>query len=457
MPRFIVLLFFLLVAPGSMFAQEVQVPFDSSGKIDVISSDIEQSLRLFPTYQHFLEARLFQQRDSSFILEVTSIVEGKHLRDRLPKTRQDVTQLRHAVDSLASERSLSVFLDQNSRSKFLVYETLFGTFVYGPFIIAASNPSGSAGTGIELVIGGLGYLIPSALTQNSTFTDGESSLALGGAFLGLGHGALIDVLATNGSPGKESFVLSTVTSIAETGIGYAVAHNTNMAEGTADVIRYCGLFGAVQGAGIGLLANNTNPSGSVISGLALAGSAGGFYAGTVLANNQKYSRGSASVLLTAGLFGTYITGILTAAAMTNSNFTSTDGRLLTVMTMAGNAGGVVLAHNLMSDKHYSTADGINVMLGTSAGYLIGTGVAYLILNGHANNNSLWTLAVPSVIGTVVGFALSVSTNGKGRGDDHSSNWKIDFNPGGFAGLLIKHNRPSNSTYATPIASVRYNW
>ena len=63
--RFISILILLLFFAGAAYAQEVQVPFDSSGSIQVVNQDLEKHLDLFPMYPHFLEARLYHEPDSS--------------------------------------------------------------------------------------------------------------------------------------------------------------------------------------------------------------------------------------------------------------------------------------------------------------------------------------------------------------------------------------------------------
>src|SRR5580704_16072606 len=92
------LLFFLLEC-GVLSAQEVQVPFDSSGTILVINQDLEKKLDLFPAHPHFLEARLYHEPDSGYILEVTSFENSQIVKDRLPINATQVKLLREKVDA----------------------------------------------------------------------------------------------------------------------------------------------------------------------------------------------------------------------------------------------------------------------------------------------------------------------------------------------------------------------
>ena len=76
-------LLFLIFSPVAGKAQEVQVAFDSAKTIQVINQDLEKKLDLFPTYPYFEEARLFQEPDSSYSVEITSDSSGRTLRGHL--------------------------------------------------------------------------------------------------------------------------------------------------------------------------------------------------------------------------------------------------------------------------------------------------------------------------------------------------------------------------------------
>ncbi|HZK75811.1 MAG TPA: hypothetical protein VFD13_02790 [Candidatus Kapabacteria bacterium] len=448
--KIISILFFLLFFSGEAFAQEVQVPFDSSGSIQIVNQDLEQRLDLFPTYPHFLEARLYHEPDSSYILEITSFENGQMVKDRIPKSANAVRLLREDVDARLGPQAPVVKLDQSSRTKFLVWETILSLSGYAPAIESGfSSNNVGLNTGIELVIGGLGYLIPSVLTQNAPMTDGEGSLALGGAFLGAAHGLLIDVLLSNGNTGLEIGPFAAAVSVGETGIGYAIASKNNMSEGTADIIRYGGLFGMMDGLGLAFVANNT-PSPSLWAGLSLAGSAAGYAAGTVMANNQTYTRGDASVVLTAGLFGTLLPPLLYASAISYNTATNPASALV-LLAVAGNVGGVVLGNSLMQGKQFSNGEGTAVILGTTAGYTIGLGIGDILTSSNQINFSPWEFTVPIVIGTAAGFGISVATIGKGTGENSSTGWNFQANPGALMGALLPQRQP-NTPFIPPFFS-----
>ncbi|MFI5264318.1 MAG: hypothetical protein ACHQM6_07375, partial [Candidatus Kapaibacterium sp.] len=427
MKQLLLLLVLGILWGGRLFAQEVQVPFDSAGKLEIITEDIENHLQLFTGYPHFHEGRLFKLSDSSYILEISSLSDdGKLSRNREPKTKQDVLAFQKQVAEVVTERSSSVLLDQSSRSKFLVWETLLGVFAYGPLFSASLNSTNNIGvtSGLELVVGGLGFVVPYVLTKNAPMTDGEASFALGGAFNGAIHGVLIDLLVTNGNSGNEAFALTALGSIAETGIGYAVARTYNFSEGKSDIIRYGGFFGTGEGTLLALLINTDNPSPALVSGLSLLGSAGGYYAGMLLSNNESYTRGNASTVLTAGLYGPAVSLLIYGSLISENAFNNNNpGSVLrgfALSSMIGNIGGVLLAHELLRGKRFSTGEGNDVILGTSAGFIIGWGFSLILTSSATSNTSLWAFSLPIILGTAGGFGIMLSVIGKGSGDDRST-------------------------------------
>lgn len=84
-PRFLTrwgpaLLLLLCVATAS--AQEVRRAFDPEGRIETIDAELAEKLGLFSEYEGFEEARLYQQADSTFVLEIVYRPGPETLRDR---------------------------------------------------------------------------------------------------------------------------------------------------------------------------------------------------------------------------------------------------------------------------------------------------------------------------------------------------------------------------------------
>jgi hypothetical protein len=436
-------------------SQEMQVPLDIDGKIEVITAQMEQKLQMFGEYSDFEEARLFQKSDSSYILEIT-LGGGRRTRIRVEKSQAQVEALRQAVAEGMAALAPDHLLDQSSRSKFIIWESVLSTFVYGPMIISSAEiDDGAAATGLELIIGGSGFLLPYLLTQHSSVTDGESSLALGGAFNGMFHGSLISLLISDDDPGAELGLLISGISVLETFIGYRVAHSNNLSEGRSDIVRYGGFFGIGQGALLGLLID-PNASPSLIYSASLVGSGLGFAVGNMLSRQALYTRGDATVALTAGIFGTYCAYALIAPEL---HVSSADAaiRASAAIGLAGNIGGLWLAHHLGLEKDLSTEEGNYVLLGTSAGFLVGTGIG-MILSSSTDFGSAYSLTIPSFLGTAAGFGLSYAAFGKGSGKSTGGGWDIQFNPA--AAMAALSSKPPGRQSYRPLSqalSVQYHW
>lgn len=445
----------LLFVSSFARAQEVQVPFDSAGTIMVIDQETEHKLDLFASYPHFLEARLYREPDSSYVIEVTSFEKSQLVKDRLPKTPSAVESMREDIDVRLGRRPAAITLAQSSRTKFVVWETLISFLGYGPAISSAiSSDNTGVATGLEFILGGAGYILSSALTAHAPMTDGEGSLALGGAFLGAVHGVLVDELISNGNSGSEIGPLATLFSIGETGIGYAIASHNAMSEGTADIIRYGGLFGMADGIGLAF-AFNPDATPSLWAGMGLVGSTAGFAAGIAMADAEPYTRGNATAVLTAGGYGALLPPLIYASATSYNTDANLAAPTMLLLAVAGNVGGTLLGNALMDGRHLSNWEGIAVLLGTTAGSLIGEGVG-LVFASNTNALSPWAVTLPIVLGSAAGFGISIASIGNGSGDKSSTGWNFEANPGALMGALVPQHT-SNTLFVPPFFSASYSF
>src|SRR3989339_1301055 len=87
----------LVILCSTAQAQETQVPFDSTGKIQQINSELEQDLHLFPEYQDFQEAKLYRLTDSTYVLELYYKDKAEIIKDRRPLSADEASSLRARV------------------------------------------------------------------------------------------------------------------------------------------------------------------------------------------------------------------------------------------------------------------------------------------------------------------------------------------------------------------------
>src|SRR6185295_10082406 len=87
--------FLIAAAPvGVLAAQEVQVPLDEAGRLEMITPELARKLDLFTDVAGFREARLFRVSDSSYVLEVTSGDRAGLRRDRRPLSAAEAAAFR---------------------------------------------------------------------------------------------------------------------------------------------------------------------------------------------------------------------------------------------------------------------------------------------------------------------------------------------------------------------------
>ncbi len=128
----------LILGTLALHAQvEIQIPFDSAGKILVLTKDLNAKVGLFPNAESFVEARMFRRADSVYALELLRVQGASTARERREISYSEVLDLRRRVDayvaSVPSESvvPLSAALDQSGRSAVLWGSTLWSVFYYG--------------------------------------------------------------------------------------------------------------------------------------------------------------------------------------------------------------------------------------------------------------------------------------------------------------------------------------
>lgn len=456
-----------LVFSGMVYAQvEVQVPFDEGGKIQTLTSVQNKKIELIDRPESFLEARLFSQPDSVFILEILRKSGSEITRERKVITAADLRAIRVRVGTYLELYADADFLrprdretpeyvpssfeiDQSGRSALLWGSTLWSLFYYGTAATVAfglTDDDNSAGTAaaIYLIAGGLGYVAPALATKNAPVSEGAVTLSLGGMFQGAIHGWLVAGLVGGDNAGQRlGFGLSLLTGVGESVAGYVIGTKTNIEEGHASVINTTEFYGMAAG---GLLAFAIMGEGlegdatiRLASGMALAGTVGGIFVGNALGTAQHFTSTDASVYAVSGLLGiTLPIAVLAAVSPNDLNV-----RVATSLTVVGAVGGLVIGNELVKGLDFRGADGTGLVLGTIAGGLIGLGVGLLTDDPQITAVTSWS-------GAALGFGLGVAMSspreeGRSRGE-----LKFDFNP---LGILLG----ARSTVPVPVGSMTYRF
>jgi len=431
--------------------QEVQVPFDSAGRIMVITRELDAQLGLFLDQPGFSEARLFRLQDSSYALEVTAVSQGQFSRSRRAMSAIEGTSYLALVRERFRSRAPSASLDQSGRSALLWGSTLWSLIYYGTALNMViygdgSWPGGAAAT--PFLLAGASFALTAALTGNAPVSDGAASLALGGMFQGSIHGWLLaSLISGDNAPTSLGFGLSILGGVVETVVGYTVATNTNMSEGKAGAINTTTFYSTVAG---GLLASTIlGESASsetylrLIGGLGLVGAVGGVFLGDYLSTQQQYSSGDAGILATAAALG----ATLPLAAIVAVQPNHIDVRLISGLMLAGTALGVAAGDRLVVGKEFKGSHATVTTLATIGGALVGYGLGLAFQDPQVSVAGAW-------IGAAGGFTLGYTSYADDAESYHlHGDLRVQLNPASLA-LAASNLTP---TMSVPFASMTYRW
>ena len=424
----IVLLAFVLGAVIGR-AQETQVAFDNDGTIFALTQTLNEQYGVITGFDGFVEARLFQRgTDSTYLLEVVILRDGKRERSTQILSQQDIELIRRKLAAAAAPPTVS--LDQSGRTSLLWGSTLWSLLYYGTATSIAlniDNPSVPI-----LLAGGLGYLVPALITSNLPVTDGAASLALGGMFQGTLHGWALAALTGGQTPfdndtPRLGLGLSVLTGVAESVVGYVVATETHMSEGRAGVINTTSFYGLLSGVLVtAAVFDQVQPSSDVaarsLGGMALAGAAAGVVVGNLLADAQYYSPGDATMYGISGLLGAALP-VVVMAAIQPDNMSATATSLL---CLGGTVGGLWAGSELVKGKDYPSSDGTVSIISLLGGGAIGLGLSQAF-----DMAPEWS-ALMSYAGALGGFCVSLAL-ARPEEPTRSTSWldldvDVDVNP-----------------------------
>lgn len=207
---------------GGLRAQEIQVPVDEAGRIQVITAELASRLGLFADVDGFREARLFRLPDATFVLEITSSPRGGLRRERRPLSAAEAAEFRRDLTERVTARAPAAVLDQGGRTKLLVGTMVLGLGYYGWATALAFDPEDSqTGVALYMLTAGTTFIAPFLATKNHAVPDAVATMALWGAMRGPIHGVLASELG-DAEKDKTKFAWTVALGATE-GIAGAVA------------------------------------------------------------------------------------------------------------------------------------------------------------------------------------------------------------------------------------------
>lgn len=388
----------LLLCSGHAIAQEVQVPLDSAGHIEEIDARLAQRLGMFlDRYPDLVAVRLFQQSDSAYVLEVTSRLSGRTVRERVPMTAAQVASLRADVSRRVRAQAPEAALDQEGRYLLLGTTSVLGLAYYGWALPATLDVNdGRVAVATYMFTAGAGFVIPYMLTKTRPVTYGMADLGYWGATRGIVHGVLLGNSLSDNA--RVPIGLGMAASILEATIGYAWAAHSDMSPGTAHDIGNMGDFGGVTGFGLAALSGLDNND-DAVRGMVLAGSLLGVPIGAGYAHTRHHTWGDAEIQRMA-----YGTGVLAGFMVADWIDGLDSPHIGGGAVLVGGTLGFLAADRGLRNHDFSGGQGILVDFGTVAGGLIGLGTAALV-SGSDGLNGTAALTL-STAGAITGLTLT---------------------------------------------------
>lgn len=451
------LLIFFAFCTLLLQAQEKQVPFDTNGKLRTIDAVLAKKIGYFGEYPEFQQAMLFQQTDSTYLLEIITGKKNATFRTRKAMTAAETELFLAELNERLKQKSPHSVLDQGGRSTLLIINGITSFGFYGNAI--SSILSDDYSPAIYLLSAGAGFLAPMLMTRNKDVTMPQAILAGYGQTRGIAHGMLLPLVFDNNVDFRVSLGFGLAGSITEALIGYNWARKSGINEGQASTIGFYSDLGMLVSLGtlnsLGLYEITDEFTPNALALTTLAGAAGGLVYGNAVAKKDYYSQGDVSMSANLFALGAYLPmSIMAAAEVENSRWYTAVG---TAGAVAGMWGGDRLARRY----DFSNRQSIFASLSMIGGGLLGAGIGHLISQNTSSDTDFYfydydptLVAVMSGLGAAAGLGLSLLNYTKEINKENKDlSLKLGFNPLGFANARLTANDPTGKT-AIPVVSGR---
>ena len=397
----------LLPADAHAQVRERPVPFDSAGRVLVITPPLAARLALappaWPVTGDYVDARLYVVENvaGSSVLVVRRPREVLERYSLSPAQRDDLAAAVNrgvvAQRAAGGPDSLPTRISEPVRGSFVANQTILGVALFGPSAAAlAGNAAG--GTAAYLAVAGGTFFLAADRARRTSVSGAQSHLAWHGAL----HGAAAAGLAAYSLGGEDVDDKAIAGALLAGGIlgdvvGYHVARPMTDAE--AHGVSH-GAF-ATAGVGVGSLVATgmwrQESSRRVATALVIGAGAIGYPLGLRYAHNTSYR-------VTSGDVGTLIVGELlgTSAMATFIPQRSDDEQAIAGVLTAGFVVGALGADRLIVRRFdYDDPESRLLQLGTVAGAVVGVAVPVL-----AESDDPLLLFGPATLGGLAGAILT---------------------------------------------------
>jgi hypothetical protein len=263
--------------------------------------------------------------------------------------------------------------ERSKYSQYLAWSGTFG-FFYGLSIDYLLNiQDNGAAVAIPLVTSGLSTLIPILTIKDKNVTYNSLTLSLHGKAMGGAQGAAFGLLLTGENTGDGKLILGTATlaSIGLGRLGYVLGRDKPWTQGRAALYTHYGFLMPLEGLAIDAAFNVQDVR--VYAATSLVFGAGGYFIADRVARKNDFTRGDVTAISTLSSINGLLGLSVLADIAGNSESDVNAGYWL--IPAAGAIGGTVAGQAWLKNARLTSQQGRNVALATTAGALIGIGIA----------------------------------------------------------------------------------
>jgi len=441
-----------------------------------IDAQLRSRLGLFPGVEGFRVARLLLRADGTTILELESVRDGRIERERRILTAADLDNLRSDLEARLATRQTVAADSQEGRGGLVLSQTLLGLGYFGwavPVVLDVNSAQGAVAS--YLLTAGASFLVPYRLTRDRAVLESHRDLSWYGGTRGIGAGLLVgDMLVDSdrSSAGRTRLGGGIALGWAGAFAGFMVADRTLPVDGTASLWMAMGDLGAASGAALAYVSGpyaertttevinpGTDHEFTVESsearnrplghGITLAGWGAGLAAGAAIDRRYPMTEGNVTVFRSASVLGAQ-------AGITVGRAASDEGRVVVAGGLAGALAATAFSASPLSDRHFTTGEGLLVAAGHLAGGATALGLTYLVIE-DIDDNAV-TYLTTSTLGSLVGAGLvfRALTPGSAPQRLRQDAMRIEVNPAALlTGWLASSEAGVRPHAPPPLVTIRF--
>ncbi|MCK4643422.1 hypothetical protein KAU32_07270 [bacterium] len=390
-----------IVFVAGIYGDSRQMELDSKGEVFTITKEHELNLQLFPEFENFLSAEVYEDT-AGLSLEIRYSAPGGVYRNIQIIEKDELLMLRDRIDSIFSRPAVKPVEDkENSRKTLVLSSTILSLTYWGWSLpIALKIDDGNIITGIYLLGSGAGFFLPFYLTKDKYVSSSDVRLFLYGGYRGIAWGHLL-ALAVLDDFDRDHMSWGLSVSLGSAVAGMALSQKFRMTDGTAEQIAAWGDMGLFWGSLITAtlfqdIEDIEDHKGywAIAPFTSLASCAGGYFYG----KKRELTAGDSYMMRTGAVIGLQLSMLaldITDAWEKSDNITA----FMIPFTMAGFFAG---DYFLRKDLHFKESEGFLTLLSQAAGSLIGAGVVFMF-DKDGDVDSEWYFGTSLITGCVSSY------------------------------------------------------